>query len=134
MEMTFTFPGGARVDGQVGRFIIPTDQPPDATAPSPFTLFLASIGACAGVYVQSFCRRRGIPSERIRIVQRNQTGRDGMVERVELVVELPADFPARYRDAVIRAADQCTVKQHLEHPPVIAVSATAGEPEAAGAL
>jgi len=134
MEMTFTFPGGARVDGQVGRFIIPTDQPPDATAPSPFTLFLASIGACAGVYVQSFCRRRGIPTEGIRIVQRNLTKPDGMVERVELVIELPPDFPERYRDAVIRAADQCTVKQHLEHPPVIAVRATVGEPEAAGAL
>ncbi|MEK7402619.1 MAG: OsmC family protein [Gemmatimonadota bacterium] len=132
--MTFTFPGGARVDARVGRFVIPTDQPPDATAPSPFTLFLASIGACAGVYVQSFCRRRGIPLDGIRIVQRNQTRPDGMVERIELDVELPPDFPERYREAVIRAADQCTVKQHLESPPLIAVRARIVEPEAAGAL
>ena len=28
MEMTFTFPGGARVDGQVGPHVVKTDQPP----------------------------------------------------------------------------------------------------------
>lgn len=130
MEMTFTFPGGARVDGHVGPFVIPTDQPPDATAPSPFTLFLASIGACAGVYVQSFCRRRGIPMDGIRIVQRNVTSPDGMVDRVELELELPGSFPERYREAVIRAADQCTVKQHLELPPHIVIRATAPVPAA----
>lgn len=134
MEMTFTFPGGARVDGHVGRFVIPTDQPPDATAPSPFTLFLASIGACAGVYVQAFCSRRGIPMDGIRIVQRNQTRPDGMVERVELEVEFPADFPERYREAVVRAADQCTVKQHLLLPPHIAVRAKVVEPEPVSSL
>ena len=134
MEMTFTFPGGAREDGQVGPHVVKTDQPPDPTAPSPFTLFLASIGACAGVYVQSFCRRRGIPMDGIRIVQRNVTGPDGMVERVELDIQLPPDFPERYREAVVRAADQCTVKQHLELPPLIAVRATTAQREEVGAV
>jgi len=27
------------------------------------------------------------------------------------------DFPAKYHDALIRAADQCAVKKHLEHAP-----------------
>jgi ribosomal protein S12 methylthiotransferase accessory factor len=119
MDMTFSFPGGARVDGVVDGFVIRTDQPPDATAPSPFTLFLASIGACAGVYVQAFCRRRGIPTEDIRIVQRNIPDAEGMVGRVEVVVELPASFPEQYREAVVRAADRCAVKQHLLRPPEI---------------
>ena len=124
MEMTFTFPGGARVDGHVGGFVIPTDQPPDATAPSPFTLFLASIGSCAGVYVQAFCHKRGIDTSDIRIVQRHEMSANGMVARVELDIELPSDFPGQYRDAVVRAAEHCTVKQHLEFPPVIALKAT----------
>jgi ribosomal protein S12 methylthiotransferase accessory factor len=134
MDMTFTFPGGARVDAQVGPDVIHTDQPPHATAPSPFTLFLASIGACAGVYVQAFCRRRGIPMDGIRIVQRNQTRADGMVEHVELDIQLPPDFPERYRDAVVRAADQCTVKQHLELPPLIVVRAISHSSETVGSL
>ena len=122
MDMTFSFPGGARVDGEADGFIIRTDQPPDATAPSPFTLFLASIGACAGVYVQSFCRKRGIPTNDIRIVQRNHRSDDGHVVEVEIAVDLPPDFPAHYRDAVLRAADHCTVKQHLARPPRITIS------------
>jgi putative redox protein len=124
MVMTFSFPGGSRVDGHVDRFTIFTDQPPNASAPSPFTLFLASIGACAGVYVQSFCRRRNIPTDGIRIVQRNVTADDGMVTDVEVDIELPSDFPPQYRDAVVRAADHCTVKQHLARPPRVSVAAT----------
>lgn len=123
MEMTFSFPGGARVDGEADGFVIRTDQPPEATAPSPFTLFLASIGACTGVYVQAFCRRRGIPTHDIRIVQTNHRGDDGRVSAVDVTVELPDGFPPQYRDAVIRAADHCTVKQHLANPPRVTVSA-----------
>lgn len=131
MEMVFTFPGGARVDGTAGPFVIRTDQPPDATAPSPFTLFLASIGACAGVYVQAFCRRRGIDPWGIRIVQQNHTSPQNMVDRVDITIELPADFPEHYRDAVARAADQCIVKQHLRHPPQITISAASAATAAA---
>ena len=119
MEITFTLGPGARIDGYTGPFTITTDQPPDAIAPTPFVLFLASIGACAAFYVQSFCRQRGIPVDDIRVQQQSEAGPSGRVERVHLTVELPADFPERYRGAVIRAAEQCTVKKHLEHPPRI---------------
>jgi ribosomal protein S12 methylthiotransferase accessory factor len=128
MEMTFTLPGGSRVDAQVRPFTIHTDQPPDATAPSPFELFLASIGACVGFYVLAFCRKRGIATDNIRVVQHHDMARTGLVERVRLTVELPPEFPDRYRDAVLRAADQCTVKKHLEHPPKIEVHAMMVDP------
>lgn len=128
MDMTFTLGPGARIDGQAGPFTIVTDQPPDSSAPTPFTLFLASIGACAAFYVQSFCRTRGLPVEGISVVQRNEAGPSGLVGQVHLSVELPPDFPHRYRDAVIRAAEQCTVKKHLEHPPQIDIGAMVLEP------
>ena len=128
MEMIFTLPGGARVDGHIGPFVVPTDQPPNATAPSPFALFLASIGACAGFYISAFCRRRGIATEGIRVVQHNDVAPSGMVERVRLAVELPPEFPDRYRDAVLKSAEQCTVKKHLEHPPTIEVGAVVLRP------
>ena len=130
MQMIFTFPGGARVDGHFAGFTVRTDQPPSATAPTPFSLFLASIGACAGVYVQSFCRHRKIPTDRIRILQRNVVGDDGMIARVDLTIELPPDFPPQYREAVVRAADRCTVKEALAHPPLVSVfaSSPAGTP------
>ena len=56
MEMLIDFPGGSRVDAHFGSFTVQTDQPPAASAPTPFALFLSSIGTCAGIYVLGFCR------------------------------------------------------------------------------
>lgn len=119
MHMTFTLPGDSRVEAHIGNFTITTDQPPDASGPTPFMLFLASIGACAAYYVQAFCRQRAIPLDGIRVVQRSEAGETGLIDRIALSIELPPDFPERYRSAVIRAAEQCSVKKHLERPPRI---------------
>jgi ribosomal protein S12 methylthiotransferase accessory factor len=123
MELTVTFPGGLRVDAESGPFVIKTDQPArgggDGSAPTPFTLFLASIGTCAGIYVLGFCQQRGLPTDGIRIVQRIESSatKPGMVGKVMLDIEVPASFPEKYYEALVRAADQCAVKKHLESPP-----------------
>ncbi len=123
MEMQIVFPGGARVDAQMGNLTVVTHQ--DGSAPSPFALFLASVGTCAGIYVLSFCQHRNLPTEGIRILQRvHSNPATGMVERIELDIEVPPDFPEKYHEALIRAADQCAVKKHLEHPPAIEVRTT----------
>ncbi len=135
MEMVISFPGGARVDAQFGGFTLKTDQPAqgggDDSAPTPFATFLASIGTCAGIYVLGFCRQRGISTEGITLVQRVEVDRfSGMVSQIMLDIQLPPNFPEKYKAAVVRAADQCAVKKHLEHPPVIHVTANIGEPVA----
>jgi len=120
MEMEITFPGGQEVDANMGGMIIPTNQ--DGSAPAPFGLFLASIGTCAGIYVLSFCQQRGLPTDNIRIVQRMQSNPfSRMIEAVELDIQVPPDFPEKYKEAVIRSAAQCAVKKHLENPPVFDV-------------
>jgi ribosomal protein S12 methylthiotransferase accessory factor len=126
MEMTIDFPGGARVDAHFGGFVIPTDQPSSgggqSSAPTPFATFLSTIGTCAGIYVLGFCRQRGISAEGIRLVQRMRTDPSThLVSDVEVTIELPESFPAKYADAVVRAAEQCAVKKHFEHPPTIRV-------------
>ena len=122
MHMAIDFPGGSRVDAHFGPFTVATDQPPEATAPSPFAMFLASIGTCAGIYVLGFCQQRGLPTEGLRITETTHAAADGMVDRIDLDVQLPADFPDKYREAVVRAADQCTVKKHLLQPPAIGIT------------
>ena len=120
MNIEITFPGGDRVDATVRGHTVSTDQ--DDTAPSPFDLFLASIGTCAGIYVSRFCMQRGIDPREIRIAQRAFADPgSGMVTRIELEIRLPEGFPERYRDALTRAAGLCAVKKHLERPPVIEV-------------
>ena len=127
MEMMIDFPGGARVDAHFGDFVVPTDQPPagggDGSAPTPFATFLSTIGTCAGIYVLGFCQQRGIPTDGIRLVQRMRTDpMTRLVSDVEVTIELPVGFPTKYAEAVVRAAELCTVKKHFEHPPVIRVN------------
>ena len=123
MEMLIDFPDGSRVDAHFDDFTVPTDQPPVSSAPSPFETFLASIGTCAGIYVLGFCRQRGLPAEGIRIVERvNHSRLTGMVETIELEIQIPTTFPEKYRDSVIRSAELCAVKKHLENPPKFEIS------------
>ncbi|GAB4444390.1 MAG: OsmC family protein [Anaerolineales bacterium] len=125
MEMIIDFPGGSRVDAHFGGFTVPTDQPPAASAPTPFAVFLSSIGTCAGIYVLGFCRQRGIPTDGIRIVQRIHSNPfTGMVSKIDLDIQVPASFPDKYRDSLIRAADLCAVKKHLENPPTFEITTT----------
>lgn len=126
MEMIVTFPGGARVDAQFGPYTVRTDQPPhgggQGSAPTPFATFLASIGTCAGIYVLGFCKQRGLPTDGIRIVQRLEVNPvNGMMRKVLLDIQVPPEFPEKYHAALIRSAEQCAVKKHMENPPVFEV-------------
>jgi putative redox protein len=122
MELLVDFPGGAKVDAHFGGFTVETDQSPkgggEGSAPTPFGLFLASIGTCAGIYVLGFCRQRGLPVEGIKILEKTETNPlTGMVESIALEIQVPDSFPIKYYDALIRSADQCAVKKHLQNPP-----------------
>ena len=135
-EMIIDFPGGARVDAHFNGMTVMTDQPPYAggqgAAPAPFSLFLASLGTCAGIYVLGFCNQRGIPTDGIKIIQRMHTDRStGMVGQIDLEIQLPPDFPEKYKSAVIRSAEQCAVKKHLENPPKFNVTTVTTELAAA---
>jgi putative redox protein len=126
MDMEIVFPGGQRVDAKMGPLTIETNQ--DGSAPAPFGLFLASIGTCAGIYVLSFCQQRGIPTDGVRIIQRMHASPfTRMIERIELDIQVPPDFPEKYKDAVIRSAEQCAVKKHLEQPPTFEVKTSVVE-------
>ena len=85
------------------------------TALSPFDFFLVSIAACAGYYVQDFCRRREISTDeidlRMHITRDDQTH---MINEAAIEINLPPSFPARYEKAVVRAAQLCSVKKHIE--------------------
>jgi putative redox protein len=129
MEMVIDFPGGSRVDAHFGDFTVATDQPPIASAPSPFEIFLASIGTCAGIYVLGFCQSRHLPAEGIRITERiNHNQISGMVETIGLEIQVPPGFPEKYLDSLIRSAELCGVKKHLEKPPRFEITSAVVSP------
>jgi len=122
MDMTVRFPGGMKVYADYNGFTHKTDQPArgggENTAPSPFELFLASLGTCAGFYVLSFCRGREIDPSGIEIRQSMEADpQTHLIAKVTIEIILPATFPEKYRAAVVQAAQLCTVKKHLEKPP-----------------
>jgi putative redox protein len=125
-ELTITFPGGKRVNAELGGRTIATDQPRagggEDSAPTPHALFLASIGTCAGIFVLGFCQKRGLPTDGIRLKQRVDADPEtGIALGIEIDIEVPPSFPEKYRDALVRVADQCLVKKAIEAQPRFAV-------------
>ena len=120
--MIIDFPGAARVDAHFGPFTVSTDQPPAGggrgMAPTPFAVFLSSLGTCAGIYVLGFCRQRNLPTENIRIVQRVHANHStGLVDSVDMEIQVPPEIPEKYHKALILSAELCKVKQQMATPP-----------------
>ena len=115
-----------KVSAEYRGFTIQTDQPVKAggngSAPAPFDLFLASIGTCAGYYVQAFCRQRKISTEGIHLEQVMHVDEaTRMIGEIEVKIYLPDDFPEQYKASVVKAAEACAVKKHISNGPEFSV-------------
>ncbi len=124
MDMYLKFPGGKKVDADYKGFIIKTDQPErqggEGSAPEPFSLFLASIATCTGIYVLDFCQHRNLSTEGLEMVLRTEKNKEKrMIEKINIEITLPKNFPKNYENAILKTAGLCAVKKHLEMPPVI---------------
>jgi len=126
-KMIITSGGGKKVNAEYRGFTIETDQSVlgggEGSAPEPYSLFLASLGTCAGIYVYSFCQKRNIPTDHVRIIQTRHRQEDGTgAGRISLEIEVPEDFPEKYRKALVEAANLCAVKKTIQNPPDFEIS------------
>ena len=131
MDMEIYFAGNKKVSADYKGFTVETDQPTaeggDGTAPAPFDLFLASLGTCAGFYVLRFMQQRALPTEDARLfMSMERNPKTHLVSRISIKIKLPAGFPEKYEAAVIRAAELCAVKRHLDNPPAFEISTSIG--------
>ena len=127
MDMKITFPGGKKVNAELDGFTHKTDQARisggEESAPEPFSLFLSSIGTCTGIYVLRFCQERNIDTTGMEIIQSMDFNSfSGMIDKIKLNIILPGGFPDKYKKAVIKAANLCAVKKHMEKPPQFVIS------------
>ena len=127
--MEITVDEGKVVSAHLHGHIIITDQSINGgggnTAPSPFDLYLASIGTCTGIYVKSFCDNRNIPTDKIKIIQNTEYDKEsGLPVNITLDIQLPADFPEKYKASVISVAELCKVKKSIANPPVFQIIST----------
>jgi ribosomal protein S12 methylthiotransferase accessory factor len=132
MEYDISFAGGKKVNAQFRGFTVKTDQPPEDggenSAPSPFDYFLSSLGTCAGFYVLSFCEARELSTDNIKLFLKGVYDEEKKrLETVRITIELPPDFPEKYRKVLTRTVDQCSVKRAIMYPPVFEVRAEIAE-------
>ena len=106
MEIHVQSPGGLLVDARFADFKITTDQP-----------------------VVLFGKERYLTAKGIALKMTNDwNDQSHLAENIAIEITLPADFPEKYRRAVVRAAGMCTVKRHIEKPPAFVITARNGHP------
>ncbi|NOY81237.1 MAG: osmotically inducible protein OsmC [Kiritimatiellaeota bacterium] len=117
-----SFPGGKKITAIVDGHVVQTDQPERAggenSAPQPLSLFLVSLATCAGTYAQEFCHARKIATEGMKLTVRCVWDSDQhRYTGIKFELALPKDFPEKYRRAIVRAMNLCTVKRCILDPP-----------------
>lgn len=122
-KMEIKFDGNKKVNAIFKGFEIKTDQPKEAggdnTAPTPYDLFLASLGTCAGIFAISFFQNRNLNTKGFKMeVNFKWNSEKHMLEKVEYNLTLPSDFPEKYIQALKQSIELCSVKRTIENPPI----------------
>ncbi|CCO25062.1 OsmC family protein [Maridesulfovibrio hydrothermalis] len=121
-EINVKFGEGKKLTAISDSFTINTDQSEadggDGTAPTPLELFLASLATCAAHYARSFCDSRSISMDGMGLKVEYDFNKDAeQITSFRYQMTLPEGFPEKYKAALLRAIDLCTVKKHLMNPP-----------------
>ena len=124
MLMSVRFAGKKVVEAEIKGFKILTDVPSEpggaVTAPSPVDLLLAALGNCTSYYVLHFCEQRELPLDEVSLsinVGRDEETR--MITDIHVAIHVPAEFPEKYVEPMLRSASQCTVKKLMQSCPTI---------------
>lgn len=116
--MKITFEGNKKVKVRVKNFDVWTDQPVehggDASAPTPIDLFLASLGSCCGVFVLHFLKQHSLPENVYLTLDPIWNINDYVIEKINVTIHTPADFPPKYENALIEVAKRCLVARHVK--------------------
>ena len=126
-DITVTFPGGKRVDAHYGGRTVQTDQSVknggEDSAPEPFDLFFVSMATCVGIYVLEFCTTRDLNTDGLDVHLYSELDPDAKrYPEISIDITLPQGFPDKYRKAIWRTANLCTVKKHILTPPEFAIT------------
>ena len=117
-----SFLGGKKFEISHENFELLTDQAVEdggeGLGMAPFDLFLSSIVSCNAMVVLGFLRRRNIDTEGLKLTMYpDYNEEENRVHSLKIVVDVPKDFPEKYRRALTKSLDVCTVKKHIMDPP-----------------
>ncbi len=126
-DITVSFPGGKRVDAHYDGRTVQTDQSVknggENSAPEPFDLFFVSMATCVGIYVLEFCTTRELNTDGLDVHLRSTfSPEEKRYPQISIDITLPKGFPEKYRKAIWRTANLCTVKKHILTPPEFTIT------------
>jgi putative redox protein len=124
--ITITWDGGVRFTADIRGHKVTVDQPQQAggedSAPMPLELVPAGLGTCVALFVQRFLATRGLdPSGMTVEVTTLGAANPNRIGRFDVSVHVPGGVPEKYREALVRVAESCTVHHTLTHAPEIRV-------------
>jgi uncharacterized OsmC-like protein len=124
--ITVTWDGGVKFTADIRGHKVTVDQPPQGggadAGPTPLELMPAALGTCVAFFVKQFLATRGLDATGLAVqVFTAPEANPHRIGRFEVTVSVPMGVPGQYRDAVVKAAESCTVHHTLTHHPEIAV-------------
>jgi putative redox protein len=118
MDVEVGFPSSSTVQARSKDLLVEVGPPPrqggNPDAYGPFDMLLCALGTCTGYQVLDFLQTRRLSTVgaglRIRAERNESTHK---LENVTIEIRVPEGFPAKYHEALIRAAGSCPVKDQL---------------------
>jgi uncharacterized OsmC-like protein len=119
--------GGFAQEISVGRHRLTSDEPVAVggtdSGPSPYDLLLAALGSCTSMTVALYARRKQWPLESVTVRLRHAKvhaadcaeceTKDGMLDRIELDLELAGQLTTEQRTKLLEIANKCPVHRTL---------------------
>lgn len=120
-------PAGFVQQIQAGAHALIADEPVSSggadAGPSPYELLLAALGACTSMTIALYARRKSWPLEAITVRLRHSRvhaedcadceTREGMLDRIELDIQLEGGLDAEQRKKLLEIAGKCPVHRTL---------------------
>ena len=111
----------------VGSHRLSSDEPVQAggtdSGPSPYDLLLSALGSCTSMTLGMYARRKSWPLESVTVRLRNSRihavdcaeceTKEGMLDRIELDIELRGTLSAEQRSKLLEIANKCPVHRTL---------------------
>lgn len=113
---------------RAGRNVVLSDEPVSAggtnTGPTPYDLLLAALGSCISMTAGVYSRRKGWPLESVTVRLHhsrihaedceNCETREGMLDRIDAVIELKGPLTEEQRARLLEIAHRCPVHRTLK--------------------